>query len=742
MSQHLTQADNRKPYIYFSVTIVALFILLYSMFSSSLSSYLHSQITNEAIALAKSNSTTIQTLDTSAKAVHEILVDQLLNVANVLASTSTPDNVERNDLLSRNHIIDEVNWLSTEGEILYSSEDYEGRFFGPDHFFWTVVYGDQDYYLEDIRKGIYTGHYFLLLYVNAPDDTVVQVALRADRLVDLLGQFSVENLMQETLANERVICATTYIDAESESLSFVSSNDLSKLNEQQQEILLSKQDYSRVSSMNGQSILEIYTTIDDDFGNHIGSFFLAYSLTETENFVQIASIVVLGFLSLVAVSFVTLTIILYKRDRKITTATYKDNDTDVLNAEFIRDNYDVIQNQLATEDSTIAVFLISSFRRAQLLNSHEEMVGKLTQFVDVLKKHSESNEIYRYQDDVFFMLSHHRSEKEVLQSIQEVIQESHLNFELKTALIKDAAGYEDIDSLFEAYKVTVLQLRNNSDKTDVILSEDIHNQLIKRQVIERDLRLLSVQGFAKELFVVFHPQIDVNTGEVVGFETLTRWIHPEYGFIEPPLIFEIAENSDYYNALTRWILTQALEFIQRLNVDGYTKPIVSINAPNEYVLHPDCIHNVQSLLDHYSVCPHQLGFEITETTFDDTIDALRKRVSELNAIGITTYIDDYGRGYSSMVRLRDLDVNVLKIDKTFVDDIHKDERFLNSIINMANELNLEIVAEGAESEEQVEWLRENNCNVIQGYYFSKPLKFDDAIDFIKHFKKDTSNSMD
>ncbi|AMC92801.1 hypothetical protein AOC36_02015 [Erysipelothrix larvae] len=393
----------------------------------------------------------------------------------------------------------------------------------------------------------------------------------------------------------------------------------------------------------------------------------------------------------------------------------------------------MLQQTNSTPHTTVSVFLITNFRRMQLLNTHETLIDNLKRFVDILKTHSESEEIYRYQDDVFFMLSHNRNEDAVLKSIQDVINDVDFNFELRTTYITDILEVDSVDTLFESYKVTTMQLKEASDTSQIIVTEDIHQELIRRQVIERDLRLLSVQGFSNQLFVVFQPQIDVDSHEIVGFEALTRWIHPEYGFIPPPLIFEIAENSDYYNALTRWILTQALEFIQKLNREGYSKPIVSINAPNEYVLHPDCIHNVTTLLEFYKVSPQQLGFEITESTFDDTIDLLKLRVAELNELGITTYIDDYGRGYSSMLRLRELDINVLKIDKTFIDDINKDERFLNSIITMANELGLDIVAEGAETEHQVSWLKNKSCNVIQGYYFSKPLNFDDAIDFMKHY---------
>lgn len=161
-----------------------------------------------------------------------------------------------------------------------------------------------------------------------------------------------------------------------------------------------------------------------------------------------------------------------------------------------------------------------------------------------------------------------------------------------------------------------------------------------------------------------------------------------------------------------------------------------MNVSTSIVESKGFVHNVLSMLEYEGVDPNLLGFEITETQIDKESEVLVNRIKRLQTLGATFSLDDYGRGYSSLTRLRNLDLDILKIDKSFVDDIGKDNRFITQIIQMGHNIGMRMVAEGVETQDQLNWLVDSGCFVIQGYYYSRSLKPKDAIKYIHKLNKD------
>jgi diguanylate cyclase len=223
-----------------------------------------------------------------------------------------------------------------------------------------------------------------------------------------------------------------------------------------------------------------------------------------------------------------------------------------------------------------------------------------------------------------------------------------------------------------------------------------------------------------ELF--YQPQNSVSTGEIIGAEALIRWNHPDKGLISPVTFIPIAEHSGYIVDIGKWVLQTALKQKETWENEGIDIKL-SINVAAKQILEKDFIEHLQSLLNQYQINRKNIFLEITEYIFIHDSDAVLKTFQEIKAMGIKISLDDFGTGYSSLSYLKTFPMDVLKIDKVFLDDYSSEEGsiFIKTIINMAQTLSLKVVAEGVETQEQALYLKELRCDFFQGYYCSKPL---------------------
>lgn len=226
-----------------------------------------------------------------------------------------------------------------------------------------------------------------------------------------------------------------------------------------------------------------------------------------------------------------------------------------------------------------------------------------------------------------------------------------------------------------------------------------------------------------QLTLYYQPKIDLVTQKVVGVEALSRWIHPEMGFISPAEFIPIAEMTDMINDMTTWVIDESLQQVRRWQQKGIVlKVAVNISARN--LLNDHILQKIESLLDHYHLPPSCLELEITESTIMNNADDSLKILEDINELGIDLSIDDFGTGYSSLAYLKKLPVKWLKIDYAFIINMLEDEQdqiIVNSTINLAHNLGLSVVAEGVENKETLAQLRLMKCEQAQGYHIAHPM---------------------
>ncbi|HZW81997.1 MAG TPA: EAL domain-containing protein [Candidatus Deferrimicrobium sp.] len=241
----------------------------------------------------------------------------------------------------------------------------------------------------------------------------------------------------------------------------------------------------------------------------------------------------------------------------------------------------------------------------------------------------------------------------------------------------------------------------------------------------------------EELLVHYQPIIDLYTGYIIGMEALVRWQHPELGLISPDKFIPLAEDTGLIMPLGERVLRVACQQNKTWQDEGFPPMYVSVNLSARQFRQHNLVESIFTILRETELSPEYLQLEITESIAVNNEEGVIARLQALKNMGIQIAIDDFGTGYSSLSCLKRFPIDMLKIDKSFIDNISLDPydpAITTAIINMASSLNLKVIAEGVESEAQLAFLLEKGCNAMQGYLFCKPLPAEEFEDMLIHRK--------
>jgi len=263
-------------------------------------------------------------------------------------------------------------------------------------------------------------------------------------------------------------------------------------------------------------------------------------------------------------------------------------------------------------------------------------------------------------------------------------------------------------------------------------SEELKQAVNRKLTLESQLRRALDQD---ELFLVYQPKIDLRSGAVAGIEVLLRWHHPEHGTVSPVEFIPIAEESGLIVSISEWVLKSAIAQSRAWQAEGVPDVTFAVNLSARQFLDTDIVATVDAAMRDARLPPGVLELELTESISIDDPARSAALMAGLRELGVTLSIDDFGTGYSSLSYLKRLPVDKLKIDRSFVLDMHQSAESLamvRAIIAMAHSLRLEVIAEGVENIAQLEALRAAECDHIQGYVFSKPLPAAECADYLRN----------
>ncbi|MCW8935036.1 MAG: EAL domain-containing protein [Gammaproteobacteria bacterium] len=252
----------------------------------------------------------------------------------------------------------------------------------------------------------------------------------------------------------------------------------------------------------------------------------------------------------------------------------------------------------------------------------------------------------------------------------------------------------------------------------------IYDHVIDKHTPERLALIADLNSAIREDQLVLHyqPKVDLATNKIKGFEALVRWDHKEMGLLYPDKFIPLIEMSDSIHLLTQGVLRLALQQQQRWTEDGYSLP-VAVNLSARNLIDGRCVNVLTEMLNEFNVVPGMLELEITETALMQDPETAMSLLNEISELGVNLSIDDFGTGYSSLSYLRKMPIDSLKIDREFVKDMltnDQDAIIVSSTIALAHNLKLNVIAEGVEDHETMDRLKEMGCDLVQGYYISRP----------------------
>jgi EAL domain-containing protein (putative c-di-GMP-specific phosphodiesterase class I) len=238
---------------------------------------------------------------------------------------------------------------------------------------------------------------------------------------------------------------------------------------------------------------------------------------------------------------------------------------------------------------------------------------------------------------------------------------------------------------------------------------------------------------SERLFVVYQPQVNLSTQEIVGVEALIRWRREDGSFVPPDRFIPLAEASGMIVAIGDWVLRMACHELKRFQALGLPQLRMSVNVSQMQFRHPDFMQNLQSALTDTNISPGNLELEITESVAMEDADFMLEILHGIRKLGISIAIDDFGTGYSSLSHLRQLPIDRLKIDRAFVDELTQDVsggHIAAMVIELGRNLNLTVIAEGIEETAQAAQLKHLGCHEGQGYLYAKPLLPEQFVDWV------------
>lgn len=289
---------------------------------------------------------------------------------------------------------------------------------------------------------------------------------------------------------------------------------------------------------------------------------------------------------------------------------------------------------------------------------------------------------------------------------------------------------DNISALMKNADIAMYEAKNSGKNRFKFFTESLHKQVIGEIQLEQDLQ----RGLNHDEFeLYFQPKIAVSDGRIVGAEALVRWNDPNKGIVPPNDFIPAAEKTGLMVPLGDWVLKTAIEQQVKWKEQGLADLQISINLSPVQLIDTLFDRKLQTLIDQSGIDPTKLDIEMTESQFMENTAQNLNSLSAMREQGITISLDDFGTGYSSLAYLKKFPIDTLKIDKTFVDDYATESGaiFIETIVKIAHTLNLNVVAEGIEQKEQLNYIAQTGCETYQGYYCSAPLPVTEFEAFLK-----------
>ncbi|WP_430789832.1 DUF4084 domain-containing protein [Virgibacillus flavescens] len=395
------------------------------------------------------------------------------------------------------------------------------------------------------------------------------------------------------------------------------------------------------------------------------------------------------------------------------------------------EDLEVIIKKAKREDNTVTLFLMDLNRFKYINDTLGHSYGDrvLIEFGSRLKKVTEiGGTLYRVGGDEFAIVFSEQSCPECMRMLKELvknldkpiyIEEHEISIDPSIGVSLYPDNGDTIGDLIDKADAAMYFAKEKGKKDFQFYNDEINSQIARKRLLESSLINARANN---ELELYYQPQKDIQTEKLIGMEALIRWNHPNLGLIPPGEFITLAEKTGQIVSIGEWVLETACRQNKLWQDAGHQYLCVSVNVSAIQFRDIKFLDFVKKTLEKTGLHPSYLELEITESVMQDAEESMTI-LSKLKKIGVSVSIDDFGTGYSSLYMLRQLPIDTIKIDKSFIDDIvdPDNQSIVETIINIGDNLRLKVIAEGIESMDQLDVLKKQGCSLGQGYLFSKPV---------------------
>ena len=290
-------------------------------------------------------------------------------------------------------------------------------------------------------------------------------------------------------------------------------------------------------------------------------------------------------------------------------------------------------------------------------------------------------------------------------------------------VVPSTVGYNEAEEVLRDADIAMYRAKSSGRARTAVFDAPMRERALSLLALESDLRRAVERGAFE---VYYQPIVSALTGQATGFEALVRWQHPVHGSVSPAEFIPLAEETGLVIAIDRWVLRSAcVQVAAWQRCPDRASLTLNVNLSGQQFLRTDLVDYVSGVLEETGLAGRYLRLELTETVMLSSSATVQDNIARLKALGVQLHIDDFGTGYSSLSYLQHLPTDTLKIDRSFIDRLclnHEGEELVRTIVAMAHNLGMKVVAEGVETAEQLGLLVALGCEYVQGYYFSKPLE--------------------
>lgn len=699
----------------------------------------------DAIGAARQYSYSLKKSVEASRIINKLLDEKLLSSSKTVMLDHGRFSQEKVKALAQTLKVDQISVFNREGVVTHSNIDsYVG---------WKAEEGDPVHNfiksgkaesMDEIRADTVSGDYYKFAYYRLPGGEFVQIGISAGDFKKFLGSFEITTLLDELNENPDIdqvsLVNMDQIIVES------SKNELKGLKIDIPEAKFSISEGKEISFIDRSAKEVLYNSFIPlvDKGAVVGALYVSSQQREAAYFVTegLKSSVWILFAVLFAISGIML--LIYRNSRNYLMLAYYDSDTGLPNQESLK--Y-FLENLYRQKKWGGAIFMLkfSHLANLSLIYGNEYSEKVFTEIAGKVKERFDddgitfriaSNRLVIYYDE--FNIKNSLDER--LERVNDLFKKytfSDQNIYMPVEIgIVELSEEEDPQRLMKKALIATSRVKEEGPVNYRYFNSEMEAVIDRESLVEKEIiRAIDDEKDGKKgsIYVLFQPQINAETGKVTGFEALARMKSETLGNVSPVEFIRVAEKNRLITPLTKLILKKTSVFIKLMKERSERGVRVAVNISGADLMRSDFAEDMKVLIESCGIEKNDLEFEITESLFMDDFMMANEKLGILKGMGIKISVDDFGTGYSSLSRLRDLNVDIVKIDKMFIDKIlitKKEELIIPDIISMAHKLGHKVVAEGVETESQREYLVEAECDTIQGYLFSKPVEQQAALDLL------------